>query len=265
MQKRMPNNVGLDRNQRFAKPPPPPLSFRLPSFPPLRSCQVTHIVLIAIMIIYFWCDMMGLALMIWKITYLENGLTWCNSIQLMYVTENRKDLPAEEWLVLFLTNNELRFRIWLRSIDFCFCIQCSAALACLECPRVCEGSRIRSQKMFGLRWGPDEHRFLIAGALVMAGSVKQAGERRKSLFVVDWFSLPLRPALYCGWIAGCPRAEAVGSAERAARKPAGAPEPTRLLQDARKQDQELQAQVKAWRPGPGCSGPLSLLLLTLYL
>lgn len=60
---------------------------------------------------------------------------------LVYVTENRKDLSVEVLLVLllFLSNNELRIRIWLRSIDFCFCIQCRAALACLECQGVCEG------------------------------------------------------------------------------------------------------------------------------
>lgn len=59
----------------------------------------------------------------------------------MYVTENFKDLFAEVLLVLllFLSNNELRFRICLRSIDFCFCIQCRAVLACLECLGVCEG------------------------------------------------------------------------------------------------------------------------------
>ncbi len=81
--------------------------------------------------------------------------------------------------------------------------------------------------MLGLRWGPDEHRFLFAGALVMKGSAKQEDEWRNRLFVVDWFSIPLHPALYCGWIAGRPRAETVGSAERSARKPAEAPEGTR--------------------------------------
>ncbi len=99
-------------------------------------------------LIYFRCDVVGLALIIWKITTLmntfllqkvENGVTWCKL--LVYVTENRKDLSAEILLVLplFLSNNELRFRIWLRSIDFCFCIQCRAALARLEYQGVCEG------------------------------------------------------------------------------------------------------------------------------
>lgn len=70
----------------------------------------------------------------------DYGVTWCKL--LVYVTENRKGPSAEVLLVLplFLSNNELRFRIWLRSIDFCFCIQCRVALACLECQGVCEGS-----------------------------------------------------------------------------------------------------------------------------